>query len=222
MLVLHYTEMESAAASIARLCDPAARVSSHYVVDEDGTVTRLVPEDLRAWHAGVSHWAGADNLNARSIGVEIQNRGHPASLPPYPDAQIEAVIALCRGICARHAIPAHRVVAHSDIAPARKIDPGEHFPWARLAEAGVGLWPGPQGEGEGWMLRPGDAGAEVEHLRRDLTRYGYGAGQGDHYDDALRLAVAAFQRHFRQEAVTGEADAETRARLTRLLELAGL
>src|SRR5690606_6990192 len=122
MLVLHYTEMESAAASIARLCDPAARVSSHYVVDEDGAVTRLVPEALRAWRAGVSSWAGADDINARSIGIEIQNRGHAGGLPPYPDTQIVSVIALSRDICARHSIPPARVVAHSDVAPARKTD----------------------------------------------------------------------------------------------------
>jgi N-acetylmuramoyl-L-alanine amidase len=220
ILLLHYTEMESAAAAIERLCDPVARVSSHYVIDEDGAVMRLVPEELRAWHAGLSSWGRSADINARSIGIEIQNKGHPAGLPPYPDAQIEAVIALGRDICARHSIPAARVLAHSDVAPARKIDPGEHFPWARLAEAGLGLWPGEQNAGEGAVLRPGDAGEAVIGLKRDLAAFGYGISSHSDYDEEARLVVAAFQRHFRPENVTGEADAETRARLKRLNRMA--
>lgn len=220
ILLLHYTEMESAAASIGRLCDPEARVSSHYVVDEDGTVTRLVPDELRAWHAGISSWAGATDINARSIGIEIQNRGHPAGLPPYPEAQVAAVIELSRDICARHSVPPARVLAHSDVAPERKIDPGEHFPWEKLAADGVGLWPGEQGEGEGWVLRAGDAGEEVAALKRDLAAFGYGINSDSNYDERCRLVVSAFQRHFRPERVSGEADAETRARLKRLLEIA--
>ncbi len=221
ILLLHYTEMESAEASIARLTDPEAKVSAHYLVDLDGTVTCMVAEGDRAWHAGVSSWGGETDLNARSVGIEIQNLGHPAGLPPYPDAQIESVIALSRDILARHPIPPARVLAHSDVAPARKIDPGEHFPWARLAAAGVGLWPGDQGAGEGWTLAMGDDSDEVAHLKVDLAAFGYGIASHPAFDAEAELVVTAFQRHFRPEAVTGAADAETRARLTRLLELMG-
>ncbi len=221
-LILHYTELESAEISIARLTDPAARVSSHYLVDEDGAVILLVDEEMRAWHAGVSFWAGSDNLNARSIGIEIQNRGHPAGLPPYPDAQIASVIALCQDIQGRHDIPPTRVLAHSDVAPARKIDPGEHFPWARLAAAGVGLWPGDQSAGDAPHLGPGDNGPAVEALKAGLAAFGYGLAANPYYDAETECVVTAFQRHFRPERVNGAADAETSARLTRLLELAGL
>src|SRR5665213_2983903 len=142
-LVLHYTGMRSAAAALDRLCDPAARVSSHYVVEEDGTVWRLVPDDRRAWHAGVSYWEGGRELNYVSLGVEIVNPGHEWGYRPFPEAQMAAVEALCRELVARHRIPAHRVVGHSDIAPERKADPGELFDWPRLARAGIGIWPEP-------------------------------------------------------------------------------
>ncbi|OYW85410.1 MAG: N-acetylmuramoyl-L-alanine amidase, partial [Hyphomonas sp. 32-62-5] len=147
LLVLHYTGMESGDAALARMRDPEAKVSAHYMVWEDGRIARLVPENRRAWHAGVSTWQGLEDLNSRSVGIEIVNGGHDyrapgGGLPPYPDAQIAAVIALAREIMAHHAIPPTGLVGHSDIAPTRKIDPGEHFPWPRLADAGLGLWPG--------------------------------------------------------------------------------
>src|SRR3954467_5121679 len=140
MLVLHYTGMQTAEPALARLCDPAAKVSAHYTIDEDGTVYAHVPEDRRAWHAGVSHWAGISNVNARSIGIELVNPGHEYGYREFPEAQIAALIELCGGILQRHPIPAARVLGHSDVAPARKEDPGELFPWQRLAKAGIGVW----------------------------------------------------------------------------------
>jgi N-acetylmuramoyl-L-alanine amidase len=142
MLVLHYTGMKSAAEAVARLRDPVSKVSSHYVVDEDGSVLRLVPEHLRAFHAGVSYWRGRRVLNDPSVGIEIVNPGHEWGYRAFPAAQMDAVRALCLEILGRHAIPAHNVVAHSDIAPTRKQDPGELFDWEGLAKAGIGVWPG--------------------------------------------------------------------------------
>src|SRR5579885_1109065 len=142
-LVLHYTGMPSAAAALDRLCDPAARVSAPYLVEEDGTLWRLVAEDRRAWHAGVSAWEGEGEINARSLGIEIVNPGHEWGYRPFPEAQMRVVEELCRDLVARHAIPATRIVGHSDIAPERKADPGELFDWPRLARAGIGLWPEP-------------------------------------------------------------------------------
>src|SRR5258708_29166259 len=141
ILLLHYTGMETGAAAVGRLCDPDAKVSAHYTVDEDGTIFSHVREECRAWHAGVSYWAGDRDINARSIGIEIVNPGHEFGYRSFPDAQIEAVIRLAQDIFSRHPIPAERVLGHSDVAPARKLDPGELFPWGELALAGIGLWP---------------------------------------------------------------------------------
>jgi len=141
MLVLHYTGMASGAAALDRLCDPAAKVSAHYTIDEDGTVYAMVPEARRAWHAGVSWWGGDTNINTRSIGIELVNPGHEFGYRAFPDAQVAALTTLCHGILMRHPIPSARVLGHSDVAPARKDDPGELFPWERLAKLGIGLWP---------------------------------------------------------------------------------
>jgi N-acetylmuramoyl-L-alanine amidase len=188
-LVLHYTGMRSGTDAIARLCDPAAAVSSHYVVDEDGTVFRLVPEAERAAHAGVSFWRGVDGLNDTSVGIEIVNPGHEWGYRPFPPAQIDAVTALCRDIVARHRIEPLQVVGHSDIAPDRKQDPGELFPWRALALAGIGFWP----DLPGTLDVPPEVG---------LRRIGYGVGD-------LATVVAAFQRHWRPGRVDGIVDAET-------------
>jgi N-acetylmuramoyl-L-alanine amidase len=194
MLVLHYTGMRSAAEAIDRLRDPAARVSSHYVVEEDGQIWRLVPEERRAWHAGVSHWRGHAVLNDRSVGVEIVNPGHEWGYRAFPAVQMAAVRDLCRGVLARHPIPARNVVAHSDIAPDRKQDPGELFDWAGLAADGVGLWP----DGEA---------APVDDVLAALGTIGYRT------DLPLPLLLRAFQLHWLPDAATGEVDAATRARL---------
>ncbi|MEX2202220.1 MAG: N-acetylmuramoyl-L-alanine amidase, partial [Dongiaceae bacterium] len=141
ILLLHYTGMVAAEAALKRLCDPVARVSAHYLIDEDGTLWQLVGEDRRAWHAGVSFWAGESDINARSIGIELQNPGHEFGYRAFPEPQMKTLIELAQGILQRHPIPASRVIGHSDVAPTRKEDPGELFDWQRLAAAGIGLWP---------------------------------------------------------------------------------
>ena len=211
MLILHYTGMKTAQEAIDRLRDPAARVSSHYVVDEDGAVLRLVPEARRACHAGVSHWRGHSGLNGRSIGIEIVNPGHEWGYRDFPVLQLAAVCDLCLAILSRHPIPARNVVAHSDVAPDRKEDPGEKFDWRSLAENGVGLWPEEAPDlGTGGAVR--DAGTLVE-VRASLAGIGYHVAPEGGFDPPLATVLRAFQRHWRPEAITGEADGGTRARL---------
>ncbi len=207
LLILHYTGMQTGQAAIDRLREPASRVSSHYVVEEDGTVYRLVPEEKRAWHAGVSFWRGRRVLNDTSIGIEIVNPGHEWGYRPFPNRQIDVVIDLCTGILSRHAIPAHNVVAHSDIAPDRKTDPGELFPWALLAQHGIGLWAGCDGA---------DTAPSGRDLQPGLGALGYDIGSF-----APDIVLRAFQRHWRQEAVTGLPDRGTAARLDALLHAGG-
>ena len=199
MLVLHYTGMESADAALDRLCDPAARVSAHYVVDEDGAIWQLVPENRRAFHAGVSCWQGERDLNSVSIGIEVVNPGHEWGYRSFPEAQMAALEQLCRGVLSRHPIPADRVVGHSDIAPERKTDPGELFDWPRLARAGVGLWPEP---GVPSHNKPFDG----RQALADLAAIGYCSA-------AAASAIAAFQRRFRPKLIDGLVDRETALRL---------
>jgi N-acetylmuramoyl-L-alanine amidase len=210
-IVLHYTGMRSGADAIARLRDPEARVSAHYVVDEDGSVLRLVAEDRRAWHAGISWWRGLPDLNDRSIGIEIVNPGHDHGYRPFGALQTASVCDLCLSILSRHPIPARNVVAHSDIAPDRKQDPGELFDWPGLAANGVGLFPpGVPDLGTGAPVR--DA-AGLRDVRRALSDIGYRVAPEGPLDPALSTVLRAFQRHWRGEAVTGQADAGTLARL---------
>lgn len=216
-IILHYTGMETGAAALERLRDPASEVSAHYVVEEDGRILQLVPEARRAWHAGKSVWAGETDMNSVSIGVEIVNGGHDFGSPPFPDTQIEAVIALCRDIAQRHKIPADRVLAHSDIAPGRKTDPGERFPWATLAASGVGHYVPPHPVGGDAGLSHGDEGSAVWDLQRKLVAYGYGLEVTGVYDAQTQAVVAAFQRHFRPGQVDGRADISTRKTLDDLL-----
>jgi len=210
MLVLHYTGMRSAADALDRLCDPAARVSAHYVVEEDGALWRLVPEARRAFHAGISCWQGESDLNFVSIGVEIVNPGHQWGYRPFPEPQMAAVEVLCRDILSRHRISPHRVVGHSDIAPDRKTDPGELFDWPRLARAGIGLWPPPTPE---LSRRRGRGVGVVQHAAAlaDLARIGYCLSAATE-----QVALAAFQRRFRPERWDGLLDAETCGRLAEL------
>jgi N-acetylmuramoyl-L-alanine amidase len=225
MLVLHYTGMPTADEAVARLRDPEAKVSAHYVVDEDGSILRLVPEERRAWHAGRGAWMGETDVNGASIGIEIVNPGHEFGYRAFPDAQVAAVIALVADIRSRWSIPDARIIAHSDMAPERKQDPGELFPWKALAEAGHGLWFEPAAERIGALgaaLSPGDAGLGVIVLRSGLHRLGYGLLPGGDYDEETRLTVEAFQRHWRPTRVDGVADGETRARLVGLLQLASV
>jgi N-acetylmuramoyl-L-alanine amidase len=199
MLVLHYTGMQSAAAALDRLCDPTAKVSAHYVVEETGAVWQLVRENRRAFHAGVSCWQGEYDLNLVSIGVEIVNPGHDWGYRLFPEAQMVALERLCRGILSRHPIPADRVVGHSDIAPDRKSDPGELFDWPRLARGGVGLWPEPG-------LRSAVKPIDRERALADLAAIGY-------CTVAEVPAIAAFQRRFRPASIDGFLDRETTLRL---------
>ncbi len=217
MLILHYTGMETAEASLDWLTREEAKVSAHYLVDEEGRITQIVTEAERAWHAGQSHWAGETDLNSCSIGIEIHNPGHDFDYPGFADIQMQAVEALCLDILSRHAIPPDRILAHSDIAPGRKRDPGEKFDWARLARAGIGLWvqPVPAGGDEG--LGQGDEGKDVTGLQQALLEYGYGVEVTSTYGRGLEQVVEAFQRHFRPELISGRADLSTRETLMRLL-----
>jgi N-acetylmuramoyl-L-alanine amidase len=209
MLILHYTGMATGRGALARLRDPRAEVSAHYLVFEDGRVVQLVPEAERAWHAGRGAWAGETDINSRSIGIEIVHPGHDGGLPPYPDGQIEAVIALCRDILGRNPIPAPRVLAHSDVAPDRKEDPGENFPWDRLAAAGIGHWVAPAPIRDGRFFAMGEAGDPIAALQAMFALYGYDQPITGRFDEALRAVVTAFQRHFRPARVDGVADAST-------------
>jgi N-acetylmuramoyl-L-alanine amidase len=215
-IVLHYTGMSTDAAALALLCDPAAEVSSHYLIDAAGRIHQLVPEARRAWHAGVSCWRGERDMNSASIGVEIGNPGHDGGLPPFPDGQIGAVIALCRDVAQRCAIRPERILAHSDIAPSRKRDPGEAFPWAALARAGVGHWvdaPPPSDP----LFSRGMEGTPVRGLQSLLSLYGYDLEANGVYEARTETVVAAFQRHFRPARVDGKADESSVKALRQLI-----
>ena len=197
MLILHYTGMKTCEEALERLCDPQAEVSAHYLIDEDGTVHRLVDEDARAWHAGVASWRGETNVNSRSIGIELVNPGHEWGYRDFPARQMQALVPLCQEIIGRHGIPARNVVGHSDVAPTRKLDPGEKFDWAMLARAGIGLWPDTDN------LPAPCENYEVLNL---LVEVGYDVTNEP-------AAIAAFQRHFRPSRFDGNADEETRRTL---------
>ncbi len=200
MLILHYTGMKSGEEALERMCDPKAEVSAHYMVEEDGRIFQLVDEDKRAWHAGLSHWRGHTNINARSIGIEIVNPGHEWGYRAFPKAQIQSVITLCQTILARHPISARNIVGHSDIAPTRKEDPGELFPWDRLAHEGIGLW--------------------TEEVHEVATGDFAGLLQDFGYDiDDLGAALMAFERHFHPQALLKPDPIKTQARLCALLDL---
>ncbi len=217
MLILHYTGMKSAETAATCLCDPATEVSSHYLIFEDGRILQMVPEARRAWHAGVSSWEGMTDINSRSIGIEIANPGHEYGYRNFPKRQIEATIALCKDIITRHKIRSDRVLAHSDIAPARKNDPGEKFPWGKLHVAGVGHWVRPAPISRGEALKRGARGKKVYALQKQLKRYGYGIKITGDYGRATKEVVIAFQRHFRPARVDGVADASTQITLHKLL-----
>lgn len=217
MLILHYTGMETAKAALERLCDREAEVSCHYVVDEDGTIIQMVPEAMRAWHAGLAHWRGESDINSRSIGIELVNRGHESGYPDFPAAQIESLILLIRDIQERHPIQPRHVLGHSDVAPERKLDPGEKFPWDRLFAAGIGHWVEPEPITGGGAFQVGEEGQPIEALQSMLLLYGYGVAVDGHFDGRTEAAVKAFQRHFRQARVDGIADVSTIKTLHKLL-----
>jgi N-acetylmuramoyl-L-alanine amidase len=217
MILLHYTGMPDAEGALGRLCTAGTDVSAHYVVLEDGRIVQCVPEAKRAWHAGVSSWFGEEDINSCSIGIEIVNRGHDWGYPDFPRRQIAAVTTLCRGIMLRRNILAHRVLGHSDVAPSRKQDPGEKFPWASLAGSGVGHWVFPAPIVAGDILKTGATGDDVRALQEALRRYGYGLEVSGKYDKPTAEVVTAFQRHFRPAKVDGIADRSTLTTLQALL-----
>ncbi|MGL4441276.1 MAG: peptidoglycan recognition protein family protein [Bosea sp. (in: a-proteobacteria)] len=217
MLILHYTGMPDAGQALQWLCNPVSSVSSHYFVFENGHTLQLVPEERRAWHAGLSHWQAETDINSCSIGIEIANPGHPGGMPKYPETQIGAVLGLCRDICQRWNIPPERILAHSDVAPGRKIDPGENFPWDDLAEGGVGLWVRPVPIAGGRFFSFGDSGVPVEALQAMFAMFGYGLPVNGRFCEQTKAVVEAFQRHWRQSCVDGVADASTITTLRDLL-----
>ena len=217
ILLLHYTGMESAQAARAWLSDPRSRVSSHYLIDSTGRICQMVDESMRAWHAGVAMWKGESDINSSSIGIEIHNPGHTMGYPDFPEAQMEAVIGLCRDIVERNRIQPQCVLAHSDVAPARKADPGEKFDWAKLYAHGVGHWIEPAHVVNGPRFRVGDSGKDIKELQSHLAGYGYGADITGRFDPATEATIRAFQRHFRPECVDGVADASTVDTLRRLI-----
>jgi N-acetylmuramoyl-L-alanine amidase len=219
MILLHYTGMRTGAAALERLCAPDSKVSAHYVVFEDGRIVQCVPEDRRAWHAGVASWAGEPDINSCSIGIEIVNPGHEFGYPDFPLRQTAAVISLCRSILTRRGpLAPDRILGHSDVAPARKQDPGEGFPWERLWRSGLGHWTEPAPLSGGALFASEEEGPAVRALQAMLALYGYGVEITGVYDRQTRQSVAAFQRHFRPARVDGEADASTVATLKALID----
>lgn len=208
-LVLHYTGMADEGAALAWLANPVSQVSCHYFVFENGRVLQLVPESRRAWHAGAGRWDTLDDLNSHSIGIEIANPGHEHGYRAFPAIQMRTVVALCADIVGRHAIPRHRVIGHSDMAPQRKDDPGELFDWRALATAGVGLYVPPAPLGGGRFLSPGDQGKPVAALQDMLAMLGYECAASGQFDDATAAVVRAFQRHWRPARIDGVADRST-------------
>ena len=213
MLIIHYTGMESAEGALERMRDPSTKVSAHYVIDEDGTVYRLVAENMCAWHAGTASWGGITNINDRSIGIELVNPGAEFGYRPFPEPQMMALEQLARGILKRHTIPARRVLGHSDVAPTRKQDPGELFDWARLAAAGIGLWPETENTLETEVALGGGGLPPITKIQKLLQRLGYPITISGEEDEETRFVITAFQRHFLPYSVSGEMDVETFARL---------
>jgi N-acetylmuramoyl-L-alanine amidase len=206
ILVLHYTGMRSAKEALDRLCDPIAKVSAHYLIDEDGAVTRLVAEEKRAWHAGISSWRSRGDINSASIGIELVNPGHEFGYRDFPELQMATLEALAKQILARHPIPARHVIGHSDVAPLRKQDPGEFFDWPRLARAGIGFWPD-------FAAETGAKPPGLREIQSFLREIGYFCPQSGALDASATAAVVAFQRHFRPERCDGVLDSETARRI---------
>jgi len=217
-LILHYTGMDSAEKACLWLCAPESKVSCHYLVDEQGAITQMVGEELRAWHAGLSHWQDETDINSLSIGIEIQNPGHGGGYPDFPSVQMDAVADLSRDIIVRHGIAAVDVLAHSDVAPGRKIDPGEKFDWGFLHGRGVGHWIAPEPISGGAFLQQGDEGDAVLALQSLLKMYGYHVDATGKYDKHTRIVVESFQRHFRTGKIDGVADQSTVVTLHKLLK----
>jgi len=208
-VILHYTGMKTGEEALQRLCDPAAEVSAHYLIEEDGRLFQLVAEENRAWHAGVSHWQGRENLNHTSIGIELVNPGHEFGYRPFPPTQIETLLCLLDAIKQQHKIPVSRFLGHSDIAPARKADPGHLFPWAALATEGFGVFSGKDGRDQTVMLQHGDSGPSAINLNKQLGIIGYHGCYCDNIEQSTVQALKAFQTHWRPGLVNGVLDKGT-------------
>lgn len=221
LLLLHYTGMQSCDKAIGWLANPESKVSCHYVVAEDGRITQMVAEDMRAWHAGQSFWGGVTDINSCSIGIEIHNPGHTQGYPDFPDAQMDALTRLSVDIVTRHRIPKGRVLGHSDVAPQRKIDPGEKFDWQALAAAGVGRWIAPQPiEETGWSFGPGARSEKIADAQHLMRAYGYGIDVTGMLDAATAFTLRAVQLHWRPARVDARLDASTLETLRRLVATA--
>ena len=212
MLILHYTGMRTAKEALERLCDPAAKVSAHYFIDEDGSLTRLVDEEKRAWHAGISSWRGRGDINGASIGIELVNPGHEFGYRRFPEPQMAALEKLAREILGRHPIQPRHVIGHSDVAPLRKQDPGELFDWPRLARAGIGFW-------ADFTRETAAKSLGLREIQSSLAAIGYFCPPSGAQDAATTAAILAFQRHFRPERCDGVLDIETRRRIAICAEL---
>ena len=218
LILLHYTGMPSAAKAIRWLAHPKSKVSCHYVIDDTGEITQMVPEGKRAWHAGVSHWAGETDINSASIGIEIQNPGHEHGYPDFPAEQMQAVAALCRDIAQRRVIPPEGILAHSDVAPGRKIDPGEKLDWAWLAQNGAGHWVEPsEADLGGRSYAVNEEGADIAEAQELLRRYGYNIEVNGRLDQWTIIVLRAFQLHFRPARADGKLDRATLDTLARLV-----
>ncbi|MEQ8388555.1 MAG: N-acetylmuramoyl-L-alanine amidase [Alphaproteobacteria bacterium] len=215
-LIIHYTGMQSYQAALRNMCDPAAKVSAHYMVGRNGLRYRLVDEERRAWHAGMASWQGAADINDRSIGIELVNPGHEWGYIPFPAAQMASLEALIFDILERHPIPAERILGHSDVAPLRKQDPGELFDWQGLSEIGLGVWPGADTPAD-TVPAPDDVGA----IQTLLRRFGYACPDTGRLDDETRAVILAFQRHFQPEATGLPPDPEMCRRLADLAQRFG-
>jgi N-acetylmuramoyl-L-alanine amidase len=218
LLILHYTGMASAAKAIDWLARSESGVSCHYVIDERGRITQLVPEDLRAWHAGVSYWRGETDINSHSVGIEIHNPGHQHGYPNFPAAQMKSVIALTKDVAFRNNIHSENILAHSDVAPGRKIDPGEKFNWAMLAREGVGHWVRPLAvKADDAGFGPGEENAQIRSAQERLAGYGYNVKITGRLDEQTEMVLRSFQLHFRPRRVDGRLDRSTEATLERLI-----
>lgn len=216
-LIMHYTGTYTPEEALAILKSPEREVSSHYLVHENGQVVQMVAEKQRAWHAGKSYWQGETDINSASIGIEVVNAGNLKDFPAFAPKQIEAVIKLSQSICERHNIKPENVLAHSDIAPTRKIDPGPRFPWGEFHRAGVGHWVVPAPIRGGRFFARGDRGQPIEALQSMLALYGYEITINGEFDEQTNCVVSAFQRHFRPEKIDGVADYSTIDTLHRLI-----
>ncbi|MFV0369481.1 MAG: N-acetylmuramoyl-L-alanine amidase [Hyphomicrobiaceae bacterium] len=221
LLLLHYTGMASVKKAIDWLACEESKVSCHYVIAEDGTITQMVAEEMRAWHAGLSYWDGATDINSCSIGIEIHNPGHQNGYPEFPQAQMDAVMRLSTDIVKRHRIAKGRVLAHSDVAPHRKVDPGEKFDWKLLAQSGVGRWVAPEPICKGdWVIETDTSCDEVAEAQALLMRYGYGVEQTGVLDVQTAFVLRAFQLHWRPACIDSRLDSSTFETLKKLVAVA--